>query len=199
MVSCGTLGRGVLLALLLGICRPQAAEGAFRGDPVQMFKRMRFGEQRSMWSDVLVGQAPLFQVDRASQLHLPTRDYINSHTAIKLQLSYDHEKLTSEWLTLSDGKGLLLDTLTVIFVYSGSDIKEVHHRQCSSSITLMKQTTAPNTTPRRPSNSINCTKLCAWCLNAHSVYTNKRPLPQNNIFSSHPRTANPLRTRSRSQ
>lgn len=121
--------QGLALAALVGSCIVTVAQGTFRGDPVQMFKRMRFGDQRTMWSDVLVGQGPLFEVDRAIELPLPTEDWTMSSTPVKLQLSYDHEKHTSEWLTLSDGKGLLLDTLTIIFVYSGSDIKDIFHRE----------------------------------------------------------------------
>lgn len=122
-------GTRLVLAAVVAALMAGSAEGTLRGDPVQMFKRMRFGDQRSVWSDVLVGQGPLFEVDRAVELHLPTEDWVMSSTAVKLQFSYDHEKHTSEWLTLSDGKGLALDTITVIFVYSGSDIKEVFHRE----------------------------------------------------------------------
>ena len=32
---------------------------------VQAFKRMQYQGKRSVWSDVLVGQGPLFSVDRA--------------------------------------------------------------------------------------------------------------------------------------
>ena len=38
---------------------------AYTHHQVQMFKRMQYQGKRSVWSDVLVGQGPLFSVDRA--------------------------------------------------------------------------------------------------------------------------------------
>ncbi len=55
-------------------------------------------------SHALLFQAPMFAVNRAIELHLPTSDTIHSSTPVKMQLAYDHEKFVSEWLTLSDGK-----------------------------------------------------------------------------------------------
>ena len=55
----------LVMAALAGQC-----DAYFRGDPVQAFKRMQYNGKRSVWSDVLVGQGPLFDVDRAvSVLH----------------------------------------------------------------------------------------------------------------------------------
>mmetsp|Transcript_33695 Transcript_33695/g.86319 ORF Transcript_33695/g.86319 Transcript_33695/m.86319 type:complete len:226 (+) Transcript_33695:34-711(+) len=123
------IGWAAVLAVVMVLEGVPGADGAFQGDPVQTFKRMRFGDQRTVWSDVLVGQGPLFDVDRAVELHLPTADNFMETTAVKLQLSYDNEKHVSEWLTLSDGAGLMLDTLTVHFVHAGGAIKEIHHQQ----------------------------------------------------------------------
>ena len=44
------------LVTLFIMCAVPNVEGTFRGDPIQTFKRMRYGDQKTMWSDVLVGQ-----------------------------------------------------------------------------------------------------------------------------------------------
>ena len=114
--------------------RPRAAtllaapcDAYFRGDPVQTFKRMQYMGKRSVWSDVLVGQGPLFGVDRAVELNYPSSE-VPSQDTLKMQLSYDNEKFTSEWITLSDGRGHQLDLITAVFVFSGSEIHDVQHR-----------------------------------------------------------------------
>uniref|UniRef100_A0A7S4NS96 Uncharacterized protein n=1 Tax=Guillardia theta TaxID=55529 RepID=A0A7S4NS96_GUITH len=103
------------------------AHGFFRGDPVQTFKRMQFQGKRTMWSDVLVGQGPLYAVDRSVELNYPYNDIAASDT-LKMQLAYDHEKFSSEWITVSDGNGNHLDVLTVELVYSGNEIHEIRHK-----------------------------------------------------------------------
>ena len=122
----GPLARaGTLLwavALLAAPC-----DAYFRGDPVQTFKRMQYMGKRSVWSDVLVGQGPLFGVDRAVELNYPSSE-VPSQDTLKMQLSYDNEKFTSEWITLSDGRGHQLDLITAVFVFSGSEIHDVQHR-----------------------------------------------------------------------
>ena len=45
-----------------------------------------------------------------------------------MQLSYDNERFTSEWIALNDGHRHRLDMIMAIFVYSGSEIHEVTHR-----------------------------------------------------------------------
>lgn len=102
-------------------------EGYFKGDPVQCFKRIQYQGKRTMWSDVLIGQAPLFAVDKAVELHIPSHD-IPAYESLKLQLSYDYEKFTSEWLTVGNGQGTELDMIMVVFAYSGADIHEVRHK-----------------------------------------------------------------------
>lgn len=62
-----------LLFLLAVALLPGEAQGYFRGDPVQLFKRIQYEQKRTVWSDVLVGQAPMFAVDRAIDLHLPSQ------------------------------------------------------------------------------------------------------------------------------
>ncbi|KAJ1481728.1 hypothetical protein T484DRAFT_1953630 [Baffinella frigidus] len=116
-----------LLFLLAVALLPGEAQGYFRGDPVQLFKRIQYEQKRTVWSDVLVGQAPMFAVDRAIDLHLPSQD-VPSWESLKLQLSYDTERFTSEWITVGDGKEHALDLINVVFIYSGSDIHEVQHR-----------------------------------------------------------------------
>ena len=60
----------VALAVLAGQC-----SAYFRGDPVQAFKRMQYNGKRSVWSDVLVGQGPLFDVDRAVRRPITPRQW----------------------------------------------------------------------------------------------------------------------------
>jgi hypothetical protein len=122
------------------------------GLQVQTFKRMQYMGRRSVWSDVLVGQGPLFSVDRAVcayisssfshciyqlpaysarvqtrslahpltftqvELHYPSKD-VPGQDSLKMQLSYDNEKFTSEWIMMNDGRGHQVDLITVTFVY----------------------------------------------------------------------------------
>ena len=65
-------GRTAALLFLVAALLPEGIQGYFRGDPVQMFKRIQYESKRTVWSDVLVGQAPIFAVDRAIELHVPT-------------------------------------------------------------------------------------------------------------------------------
>jgi len=65
-------GRTAALLFLVAALLPEGVQGYFRGDPVQMFKRIQYESKRTVWSDVLVGQAPIFAVDRAIELHVPT-------------------------------------------------------------------------------------------------------------------------------
>ena len=66
-------GAGALLFILAAALLPGESQGYFRGDPVQVFKRIQYEQKRTVWSDVLVGQAPMFAVDRAIELHLPSQ------------------------------------------------------------------------------------------------------------------------------
>ena len=55
---------------------------------MQAFKRMQYQGKRSVWSDVLVGQGPLFAVDRAVRLPaplapLPSRSPFPLHTSCR--------------------------------------------------------------------------------------------------------------------
>lgn len=61
----------VLTLLLLFLC---LVKGYFVGEPVRMFKRTQFMEQRTLWSDVLIGQAPLFGRDSEVELHGISKD-----------------------------------------------------------------------------------------------------------------------------
>ena len=61
------------------------------------------------------------------ELHYPSHD-VPAQDSLKMQLSYDNEKFTSEWIMLNDGRGHQLDMIMAVFVYSNSEIHEVTHR-----------------------------------------------------------------------
>lgn len=89
-------------------------------------------------------------VRKQVELQYPSHD-VPAQDSLKMQLSYDNEKFTSEWIMLNDGyesdsrsilpkyqasfdtdaylrRGHQLDMIMAVFVYSNSEIHEVTHR-----------------------------------------------------------------------
>jgi len=77
-----------------------------------------------MWSDVLVGQAPVFGVNRQVTLKgLPTSK-IQNDDELKAMFSFDNDKFLTPWFTILSGERRL-HTLTFRFTVSGATIKDM--------------------------------------------------------------------------
>jgi len=109
----------VLLALLSGLVGVDTYQF---GDQISGFKRTSMHGKVSVWSDILVGHCPIFGYDYMAGLDLFR---LNGAKEVKLQLSFDDQKQTSEWFTVADGQGNKLHELNLKIFHANGAIHDV--------------------------------------------------------------------------
>jgi len=73
-----------------------------RGDLVPTSRRAQFHGERTNWHDLFARHCALFGKDGAVAVPLPKPVGLKEHDTYKIQLSFDHDRHVTGWLTLID-------------------------------------------------------------------------------------------------
>eukprot|EP00742_Colponemidia_sp_Colp-10_P008135 GILJ01008782.1.p1 GENE.GILJ01008782.1~~GILJ01008782.1.p1 ORF type:complete len:203 (-),score=12.79 GILJ01008782.1:199-777(-) len=95
-------------------------------DPVHMLKRVQHQSLRTPWSDISRDLSPHFAVDRTVTLTplFKNQNYSSEHE-YKMSFNFDHERFSTSWITITDGKGTFLESLYFTLVYAGDKVVKV--------------------------------------------------------------------------
>ena len=93
-------------------------------DTVPTFKRLQYKEQRTVWTDVVIGQTPVFAHDSKVMLHAPPNEKLAQDDSFKFMLSFDHDKFLTPWILISDAKTRLV-MCRITFKHDGPTINSM--------------------------------------------------------------------------
>ncbi|GMH35844.1 hypothetical protein BSKO_03712 [Bryopsis sp. KO-2023] len=99
MVSTITLKAGVSV-LLLSLLIPSSSGNFHPSDFIQTSRRAQFHGKRTHWHDLLGRHCPRFGVNTVIAVPLPKPKGFDDVDDYKVQLSFDHERLLTSWVTV---------------------------------------------------------------------------------------------------